>query len=80
MKIFADEITLTKEEFLQLVSGRFKTFKCPYCEGNGWYWVDQDGMKRSHDDENLGEFYYQHVCDFDETECGGLGFRVVFES
>lgn len=46
MKIFYDEITHTEEKCLNLVSGRFKSFKCPSCEGNGWYWDGQDWVDK----------------------------------
>lgn len=69
---------ISREEYKKLVNGLFRSFKCTSCDGNGWYWVHEDGTKR---DPKLGEShddFYQHPCD-EEGECGGMGFRVVFD-
>ncbi len=72
-------ITLSADEFRKLVAGRFTVFACPACFGNGWYWVHETGDRRNPAaDESKGDFY-RHECNFDDDDCGGVGFRVVYK-
>lgn len=72
-------ITLTAEQFSSLVNGKFKTFKCTSCDGKGWYWVYEDGTQRDPKRGESVDDFYRHPCDFDEGDCGGAGFRVVYD-
>lgn len=69
---------LTKEEYTKLVNGKFTRFKCTSCDGNGWYWVHETGTKRNPTADESEDDFYRHECNFDENDCDGLGFNVVF--
>ena len=72
-------IALTTEQYQKLVNGRFKSFKCTQCDGKGWYWVHEDGTKRDPNSSESHDDFYEHPCNFDENDCDGVGFRVVYE-
>lgn len=72
-------VNLTKEEYQKLIRGNFTVHQCPSCDGKGWYFVDDNGIKRNpSSDENLDNFY-KHECNFDEDDCDGMGFKVVYK-
>ena len=71
-------MTFSFEEVRMLTSGKYAVHKCTSCFGNGWYWVHEDGVKRDPKDGEDLDAFYQHTCEFDENECGGLGFHIVF--
>ncbi len=75
-----DNVTLSKDELKKLINGKFKTFKCINCEGRGWYWVDDMGTMRCPGKDDSVDSFYRHPCkDLYDGDCGGVGFRVVFE-
>lgn len=67
---------ISKEDYTAIVNGRFKSFTCTTCDGNGWYWVYHDGTKRNPGANETHDDFYRHECT-GETGCDGLGFRVV---
>ena len=79
MQHFHNTVTLTHEELVAIVNGRFKTFQCTSCFGKGWYWVHEDGTRRDPGKDESHDDFYPHPCTFDEHDCQGLGFTVVTE-
>jgi len=71
-------IILTKEQYSKLVRGQFTVHSCPNCDSKGWYWVHEDGTKRNPDATESHDDFYKHECNFDENDCDGHGFRVVY--
>lgn len=67
------------EDFRAIMQGRFKPFKCAQCDGKGWYWVHENGVKRAPGKDESPDDFYRHTCDFDENDCGGSGFRYVIQ-
>lgn len=79
MDMTSSSVTLSLDEYKELVNGRFKVFKCQSCEGKGWYWVHEDGYKRAPANVENYENFYKHPCeDIHNGDCGGAGFNVVF--
>lgn len=59
-------------------SVHFRSFQCTSCDGKGWYYVSDDGIKRNPTNGKSLDDFYKHECNFDENDCGGVGFRVVY--
>lgn len=74
-----DIIQLTGEEYVALVNGRFQVRKCTICDGKGWYWVHEDGYRSEPRQGDNPDEFYRHPCEFDDNECGGYGFRVIYD-
>lgn len=77
--IHCDSVTLDVGDFKKLVNGRFKTFKCTSCDGNGWYWVHENGYRQTPKDGDDMDQFDKTPCDYDDEDCGGVGFRIVFD-
>lgn len=79
MHIINSSVSLSLDEYRDIVNGRFKTFKCTSCEGKGWYWVHEDGYKRDPAKGESAEDFYKHPCvDVEDGDCGGVGFNILF--
>lgn len=76
--MYKNPIRLSGEQYIALVNGKFQVRKCTICDGRGWYWTNEDGErvepKLGESTENL----FKDECCYDETECGGYGFNVVY--
>lgn len=70
-----DYVRVDKKDYKKLVNGKFKSYRCTTCCGNGRYWVHADGTKRDPNFHESVNDFYEHPCE----DCNELGFNVVFD-
>ena len=70
--------SFTKEQTMQLLQGQFQARKCLSCDGKGWYYVRDDGVKMNPAVGDDLANYHEQVCNFDVDECNGLGYHIIF--
>ena len=64
---------LTNEELRSIILGKRVYKKCPCCDNNGIYYLNEEGESASSPLQEWGDDYSREECD----NCDGLGFVIA---